>query len=181
MMGRLENSRVSTGGRSEPLRQCVVSRRRAPRSTLLRLSLGTEGRPYVDILGREPDRGIYVAPESLGQALSPKGLKRVFGGKARALEPDEIQALLEGTVGRLEARMLELLGLARRAGGVEIGAQLSRSFVHRNAGNSGKALLLVDFENAHNTPDRALGLAEVRARCPASVTPRRASSTARIP
>ena len=52
------------------------------------------------------------------------------------------------------------------SGGVEIGSQLARSFIHRNAGDRRKALLLVDYENAHNTPERGPGLRVVRERCP---------------
>ena len=52
------------------------------------------------------------------------------------------------------------------SGGVEIGSQLARSFLHRNRGVPGKYVLLVDMENAHNTPDRAMGLREIRRRCP---------------
>ena len=42
----------------EPMRQCVVTRERAPQRALLRLALGPSGEAYVDVLGRAPGRGV---------------------------------------------------------------------------------------------------------------------------
>jgi predicted RNA-binding protein YlxR (DUF448 family) len=104
-----------------PARQCALTRARAPKEDLLRLSLDPDGKPFVDLLARAPGRGVYVAPSSLRQALSPKGLDRVFKGRAKKLAPQEIEALVRETERRLEARMVELIGLARRAGVLELG------------------------------------------------------------
>jgi len=100
-----------------------VTRERAPQRTLLRLALGPEGQPYADVLGRAPGRGVYVRcdPDVVRRALSPKGVGRAFRGRAKALEPAEIEALLRDAVERLEQRIVEMTGIARRAGLLELG------------------------------------------------------------
>jgi uncharacterized protein len=103
------------------VRQSAMSKERAPKETLLRLALGPDGKPFVDLLARAPGRGVYVAAEELEKSLGSKGLDRVFRGKAKKLAPAEIEALVSGTAERLEARIVELVGLARRAGLLEIG------------------------------------------------------------
>lgn len=109
--------------RTDPIRQCVLSRRRAPQATLLRLVLGPDGRPFVDVDQRGVGRGVYVSPESLDEALSPKGLARAFRGKAAPLEAGEVHALVLGTVERLQTRVAATLGLARRAGALTLGME----------------------------------------------------------
>jgi predicted RNA-binding protein YlxR (DUF448 family) len=102
-----------------PVRSSALTRERAPRSGLVRLVLDGEGHLLVDLLGRAPGRGTYVAPEELPSAL--KSLPKLFRGQARPLAEGEQQALLSKTFERLEARLLELIGLARRAGSLAIG------------------------------------------------------------
>lgn len=90
---------------------------------MLRLVLGPDRVPFVDLLGRAPGRGTYVEADRaiLEEALSPKGLGRLFRGKAADLSPAQKVALIEGTIAQLEDRIIELLSLARRAGQLEIG------------------------------------------------------------
>jgi len=108
-----------------PTRRCALSRRTAPKERLFRLHLGPDGRPFVDILGKAPGRGVYVAPEALAEALSPKGLGRVFRGQSSALAAGEVASMLGDTATRVEARLAELLGLARRAGALSLGMDAS--------------------------------------------------------
>ena len=112
----------------DAVRQSTVSRERADKTSLLRLVLDPDGFPFVDVLGRAPGRGVYVAPQELEQALSSKGLARAFRGKAKGLAPAEVNALVEATRSRLEERLVEMVGLARRAGQLALGmdATLSR-------------------------------------------------------
>lgn len=112
---------ATAGSGRAPTRQSAVSKRREDRSKLLRLTLGPDGQPFVDVLGRAPGRGVWVAPGELREALSAKGLERAFRGKARKLGPDAIEALLVEASGRLEQRLLDLVGLARRAGALAYG------------------------------------------------------------
>lgn len=105
------------------MRQCAVTRQRAPQAELLRIALGPDGAPYVDVIGRAPGRGVYVSPEPevFRKALSPKGIGRTFRGKVRPVPAEEIERLLADAVERLEARIVEMLGIARRAGLLELG------------------------------------------------------------
>jgi len=105
---------------------------------MLRLALDPEGRPFVDILGRAPGRGVYVEPEALTEALGPKAMGRAFRGKAKTLTAEEIEAVIASTRTRLEARILELFGLCRRAGGVTVGMDAVLGDIER-----GKARVVV--------------------------------------
>src|SRR5687767_2720275 len=104
-----------------PRRWCAMTRARANKAELFRLALDPNGKPFVDLLARAPGRGVYVSPASLRDALQSKGLDRVFKGKAKKLSPEEIEAVVNETIRRLEARIVELVGLARRAGVAELG------------------------------------------------------------
>ena len=106
-----------------PERQCAITRERAPKHALLRLAVGPDGVPFVDLMGRAPGRGVYVrsSAEVLTGALTAKGARRAFRGRARPLPLPDAEAMVLETYRRLEERMLDLLGLARRAGACEIG------------------------------------------------------------
>lgn len=105
------------------MRQCVVTRERVPQHAMLRLALGPGGEAYVDVLGRAPGRGVYVTcdPEVLRRALSPKGLGRAFRGRAQPVASETIENMVQDAVARLEGRILEMTGIARRAGLLELG------------------------------------------------------------
>jgi predicted RNA-binding protein YlxR (DUF448 family) len=106
----------------------MVTRARAPKEELLRLTLDPDGKPFVDLLARAPGRGVYVSPSSLRDALTPKGLGRIFKGRAARVSEEEIEAMVVDTAHRIEARIVELIGLARRAGALELGMDsVSRS------------------------------------------------------
>ncbi len=107
------------------MRQCAWTRRRAPKEHLLRLGLGADKKPFIDILGRAPGRGVYLASDrkTLQAALSAKGLRRTFRMELSPLSSEEMTGLLAETERRLQARLLELLGLARRAGHVVLGTE----------------------------------------------------------
>lgn len=105
------------------MRRSVVSRERQPKASLLRIALGPDRCPFVDLLGRAPGRGVYVEPNrgALEEILSPKGLERAFKGAAAPLEASAIQRTIDDTVARIEDRILELVSLARRAGKLDMG------------------------------------------------------------
>lgn len=105
---------------SVPMRRCAWTRVEAPKPSLLRLVLDPEGRPVFDVMGRAPGRGLYVAPdrETVRAALAPKGLGRIFRGRATVPSPDAVERMLEDTRRRLEARIADHVRFARRAGAV---------------------------------------------------------------
>ena len=111
---------------AEGTRQCAFTRRRAPKSALLRLLLDPDGQVVVDLQSKMPGRGTYLSPESMARALEPKALRRVFKGKATPLTEHEAEALIASTQKRLRVRIGELVGLARRTGDLALGAEAVR-------------------------------------------------------
>lgn len=111
-----------------------MTRTRAERPTMLRLVLGPDRVPFVDLLGRAPGRGTYVEADRaiLEEALSAKGLGRLFKGKAAELSAEARTALIERTIALLEDRIIELVTLARRAGCLEIGMDATTRLAQQN-------------------------------------------------
>lgn len=116
------------------MRRCVWTREVRPKDELLRLVLDPEDRVFVDVLGKAPGRGVYLSPEAsvVSAGLAPKGLGRLFRGRARGLGPLLTPASTESEkgsdesppeiIGRLlERRAIELVALVRRAGQLEVG------------------------------------------------------------
>jgi predicted RNA-binding protein YlxR (DUF448 family) len=137
-----------------PMRRCVATKERAKKSALLRLVLGPDGSPFVDILGKAPGRGVYVSPERahILEALSPKGLARAFKGQARTLSEEAIASMVLDTEKRLEARILELITLGRRANQIEIGMDAAV----RAANEEGKNALIIATKDLSERSDRSL-------------------------
>ena len=110
---------------SVPRRRCALTRVEAPKPALLRVVLAPDGRPVFDVMGRAPGRGLYVAPdrETVRAALAPKGLQRLFRGRASALSPEAVEVVLDDTGRRLEARIADHVRFARRAGAVVWGIE----------------------------------------------------------
>ncbi len=98
----------------------------------------------VDLLGRAPGRGVHVVPDAaaLREALSPKALGRAFRGAARPPAAAEVDAIVSDTSRRLEERLLELVGLARRAGATVQGMDSVLAVVA--AGAPGDVLVLAE-------------------------------------
>lgn len=132
---------TSPAGQNRPVRRCAWTREARPKDELLRLVLDPSGRVFVDLLGRGPGRGVYISPDRtvIAAALSPKGLDRIFRGRARGLgfapEADH-PSPEQGTEPRdrnhpsdfisrlLLRRAVELVTLARRAGQLEVGTDV---------------------------------------------------------
>lgn len=106
-----------------PQRQCVVTRERHPQAALLRLVLDPQGRPWVDLLGRAPGRGVYVKAERevFLRLFQPKQLARAFKGPVAALSAEQAEAARAAVVEQLQQRLIQLAQLARRAGELWIG------------------------------------------------------------
>lgn len=130
-------------GGHRPMRRCALTRTIRPKDELLRLVLDPSGLVYIDLRARVPGRGIYIVPTAsvVDAALTPKGLSRLFRGRARGLGPvgppgagfEEPAAEAHEDPRRdgprpseaigqlLLERAIELVALARRAGQLEIG------------------------------------------------------------
>jgi len=112
--------------RPEPMRKCIATGAEAPRRHLLRFVLSPEGKVTPDLAGRLPGRGAWLSPSpaAIAEAEKKKLFPRAFGA------PAAVPAGLAGLVERLLAeRMVETLGLARRAGQAVGGAEKTAEFV----------------------------------------------------
>lgn len=95
-----------------PLRRCAITRNRRPREQLLRLVVDPQGRLTEDLAGRLPGRGIYVTADPV----------RVTALLAKQKVPkEEAEALLARLGPGLLQRLLDGVGLARRAGSCKVG------------------------------------------------------------
>ncbi|MBF0294228.1 MAG: DUF448 domain-containing protein [Magnetococcales bacterium] len=98
--------------RANPWRRCAITRNRRPREALLRFVADGTGLLIEDLAGRLPGRGIYVLPEAA----------RVTALLTRHKMVGEQQdAVLARLAAGLTKRLLDALGLAKRAGGCVTG------------------------------------------------------------
>lgn len=127
---------LSEGQRRVRERRCIVSQESLPEARLIRFALAPDGVVTPDVAAKLPGRGAWVrADRASVEAAARKGaFKRAFKAEARAAPglADQVEALLH-------RRCLELLGLARRAGAVAIGATQVEAAIR-----SGAAKLLVE-------------------------------------
>ena len=128
-------------GETGPERRCLASGRVAPKSSLVRLVVGPDGKVVPDLDAKLPGRGHYLAPErAVVERAEAKGLiRRATGGE---VEP--------GLVGRLEAlmvrRLVDRVALARKAGRAVAGFEKVRE--HLKAGGTDGAVLLEASDGA---------------------------------
>lgn len=109
--------------KDEPRRTCFVTRREAPREGLIRFVVDPEDRVRADVAARLPGRGIWLsaARDVVGKAVARNMFSRAARRQVR-VDPDladEVERLLA-------ARVLDGLGLARRAGDVVVGFEKVR-------------------------------------------------------
>lgn len=121
-------------------RTCIVTRRAAPADELIRFVAGPDASLVPDLKRNLPGRGCWVTADRthIGKAVD----KRLF---ARALKTDvTVPPDLADMVDRLLARAaLGLLGLARKAGAVAMGAAKTEAAVR-----SGSAVAVLHADEA---------------------------------
>ncbi len=127
---------AAEGGRRERERRCIVSHESLPEARLVRFALAPDGAVTPDVAAKLPGRGAWVrADRASVEAAARKGaFARAFKQPARATPElaDQVEALLV-------RRCLDGLGLARRAGGVAMGATQVEDAIR-----SGVAKLLIE-------------------------------------
>ena len=106
------------GGGSARMRRCVASRSPRLAARMIRFVVGPDRALVPDLAGRLPGRGLWLSAER--RAVQSAVAKNLFAKAARGQV-----AVLPDLPDRLEAmlvrRCLDLLGLARRAGGLVAG------------------------------------------------------------
>jgi hypothetical protein len=108
---------VDEGGRGE--RRCIVTGESQGEAALIRFALAPDGVVVPDVAAKLPGRGAWVrADRALVEQAAKKGaFARAFKADARA--PANLASQVEAL---LSKRCLDLLGMARRAGAIAIGA-----------------------------------------------------------
>ncbi len=96
-----------------PLRRCIVTRESLPKDDMLRFVVGPDNTLVPDLAGRLPGRGMWLkaAPGLLELAMKKGAFHRA--AKAQVQIPGDMAAMLGGM---LEQRLMDMLGMARRAG-----------------------------------------------------------------
>lgn len=125
--------------RDEPERKCIVSGAVSPKAGLIRFVVSPDGQVVPDILARLPGRGIYVSAERA--AIEKAARKGLFARAARAqVKADPALAdMVEALVAR---RVVDLLALARKAGGAVTGYEKVKDWLV-----SGRAAVLIQAED----------------------------------
>ncbi len=125
---------------TEQLRKCIATGDVKPTSGMLRFVIGPEGGLVPDLGGKLPGRGIWLT--SSRTALERAMAKRLFARAARrpaAVDPD----LADAVEDLLARRCLDLLGLARRAGGLVTGFEKVKAMLR-----DGRAAILIEASDA---------------------------------
>jgi predicted RNA-binding protein YlxR (DUF448 family)/ribosomal protein L7Ae-like RNA K-turn-binding protein len=136
--GPAEETEAAAG--HSPLRRCLVTRRTLPKARLIRFVVDPAGNLVPDLDGKLPGRGMWLqARRDVVETACAKG------SFARAAErPVTVPAgLAERVAGLLARRCLDLLGLARRAGGIAAGFEQAREWLR-----AGRAAALVEATDA---------------------------------
>lgn len=113
---------MTRGGREklqdDPERKCIVSGESQPKAGLVRFCLDPEGQVVPDVLNKLPGRGIYVTADRA--AIEKAAAKGLFARAARqpVKLPEGLADLVEEILLR---RVIDLISLARKAGGAVMG------------------------------------------------------------
>lgn len=101
-----------------PQRTCIASRKTGDKDTFLRFVKGPDGTVVFDVSGKAPGRGasVYPTAQCLEKAIKTKAFSRALDG---AIVPENI---LENVRETLKKRLLQNLGLAKKANQLVIGA-----------------------------------------------------------
>ena len=133
-------------------RRCLVTREATDRERLIRFVVDPAGRVLPDLDQRLPGRGMWLSAER--DVVNKAGARRLFAKAARA--PVQVDADLADQVERLLAqRVLDGLGLARRAGQVAMGFEQVRMWLR----SSSAAVLVAAADGAADGREKLRRLA----------------------
>lgn len=139
-----------------PLRRCVASGEVLPKERLLRFVVGPEGELVPDPGGKLPGRGLWLQPDP---AMIRRAVSRGLFSKAARAKVKVPDDLRERVAALERRRLLELLGLARRAGLAVAGFDKVKAAIERDR----VALLFEATDGAANGRERLTALLAHRA------------------
>lgn len=99
--------------RDNPERTCVVTRSSADKAALVRFVVGPQSEIVPDIAGKLPGRGIYVKAD---KAVLEKAVSKGFFSRSAKAKVTVTKDLVETVPNLLRSRLVQTLGLARKAG-----------------------------------------------------------------
>ena len=110
---RLEDGADDADDERGPLRRCLVTRQSGERAGMIRFVVGPDRMIVPDLAARLPGRGFWLSPSA--DVLEAAVKRGVFSRAARGpvTLPPELANLIRSGLTR---RVIDLLGLARRAG-----------------------------------------------------------------
>lgn len=134
-------------------RRCLVTRKVQPKAALLRFVIDPDGQVLPDLAERLPGRGMWLSADRdvLHKALASNVFARAARRSVR-IEP----GLVERVEQQLSRRLLDGLGLARRAGLVTLGFDQVRDQLQNRA----VALLVAAADGAEDGRRKLRALAE---------------------
>ncbi len=121
--------------REHPERRCIATGEVQTTDRMIRFVVGPEGQIVPDIAGKLPGRGIWVRADRA--ALEKAAKKGLFSRAAKQAVsvPDDLVAEVENLLAR---RVINLISLARKAGGAVAGYEKVKSWLA-----SGQARILI--------------------------------------
>lgn len=137
--GAMSGGTMTDDAAAGPLRRCIASGDSLPPERLVRFVVAPDGTLTPDLDRRLPGRGVWVSAQR--QAIEQAVAKNLFARAARrkVAVPAELPARLQAL---LLQRLLDTLGLARRAGQAVAGHDKVQEFVAQ--GRAGLLLLARD-------------------------------------
>lgn len=150
-MSHASSQNEPEGGRRSRERRCIVSGEHDSGANLIRFALGPDGVVTPDVAAKLPGRGAWVRADRnlIGQAVKRGAFARAF--KAPAKAADDLADLTEALLAR---RCLDLLGIARRAGAIAIGATQVEAAIRAKP-----ALLLIEaIDGAEDGREKLMSL-----------------------
>ncbi|MEQ8746469.1 RNA-binding protein [Pyruvatibacter sp.] len=108
-----QQRRERAGHKKRPERKCIVTGEPGTPQTLVRFAVSPDGTVVPDIDGKLPGRGIWVSASR--QAVDKAAQKGLFARAAKA-KVKAAETLADQVEAGLKARILALLGLAKKAG-----------------------------------------------------------------
>jgi hypothetical protein len=109
-----------------PFRRCIVTRERHLAETMIRFVVGPDRMVVPDLKAGLPGRGMWLSArrDVLETALARKAFARA--ARAEVLVPAEMPAIIEAA---LKRRVIDVLGLTRRAGQAVCGFSKAREWL----------------------------------------------------
>ncbi len=149
----------ATKARADRERRCIVSGEVVPEAGLIRFVAGPDGGVVADLARKLPGRGLWVTASREAVSLAAKKGSFSRAAKARLTAPanlaDQVEALLT-------RRVLDGLGLARRAGDLTFGFEKAGAAI-----TSGKVAWMIEAsDGAEDGRRKILQIARRAARMP---------------